>query len=139
MNSKIVEEFFGHMSSGNIDGALSLLHEDHVGHDMGTGAVMKGLDENRADMENWTNTFSEMKVEVLNHIESGNTVVTELKMRGVNTGDLQQPDGSKIPATGKSVEMNACQVAEFENGKMTKSTQYYNMMTMMAQLGLMPE
>ena len=100
---------------------------------------MKGLDENRADMENWTNTFSEMKVEVLNHIESGNTVVTELKMRGVNTGDLQQPDGSKIPATGKSVEMNACQVAEFENGKMTKSTQYYNMMTMMAQLGLMPE
>ena len=106
---------------------------------MGTGAVMKGLDENRADMENWTNTFSEMKVETLNHIESGNTVVTELKMTGVNTGDLQQPDGSKIPATGKSIEMNACQVAEFEDGKMTKSTQYYNMMSMMAQLGLIPE
>ena len=42
-------------------------------------------------------------------------------------------------ATGKSVEMNGCQVAVFENGKMKKSTQYYNMMTMMAQLGLMPE
>jgi steroid delta-isomerase-like uncharacterized protein len=139
MNSGIVDKFFDNMQNGDIDGALSLLHEDHVGHDMGTGAVMKGIEENRADMENWTTTFSDMKIEVLNHIESGNTVVSELKMTGVNTGDLEQPDGSKIPATGKSVEMNACQVAEFENGKMIKSTQYYNMMTMMAQLGLMPE
>ena len=139
MNSQIVEKFFECMESGDLDGALSYFTEDHVSHDMGTGAVMKGLDENRADMENWTNTFSEMKVEALNHIESGNTVVTELKMTGVNTGDLEQPDGSKIPATGKSIEMNACQVAEFENGKMTKTTQYYNMMSMMAQLGLMSE
>ena len=35
------------------------------------------------------------------------------------------PDGSKIPATGKSVEMNGCQVAQFEDGKMIKATQYY--------------
>ena len=86
-----------------------------------------------------TQHFQKLKVEALNHVESGDTVVTELKMSGVNTGDLAQPDGSKIPATGKSVEMNGCQVAVFENGKMKKSTQYYNMMTMMAQLGLMPE
>ena len=139
MNSQIVEKFFKCMESGDIDGALSFLTEDHVGHDMGTGAIMKGHDENRADMENWNTTFSNLKVEALNHVESGDTVVTELKMSGVNTGDLAQPDGSKIPATGKSVEMNGCQVAVFEGGKMKKSTQYYNMMTMMAQLGLMPE
>ena len=41
--------------------------------------------------------------------------------------------------SGKSIELNGCQVAVFENGKMKKSTQYYNMMTMMAQLGLMPD
>ena len=26
---------------------------------------MRGIEENRADMENWTNTFSDMKVEVV--------------------------------------------------------------------------
>tara|TARA_A100001011_G_C13612728_1_gene556743 strand:- start:123 stop:287 length:165 start_codon:yes stop_codon:yes gene_type:complete len=41
--------------------------------------------------------------------------------------------------SGKSIELNGCQVAVFENGKMKKSTQYYNMITMMAQLGLMPD
>ena len=139
MNSKVVDKFFEAMGNGDVDTAMTLLHDDTVHHDMGTGMVMRGIDENRADMENWTTTFSEMKVESLNHIESGNTVVTELKMTGVNTGDMEMPDGSKIPATGKSVEMQGCQVAEFKDGKMLKVTAYYNMMTMMSQLGLMPE
>ena len=52
---------------------------------------------------------------------------------------MEMPDGSKIPATGKRVEMQGCQVAQFQDGKMIKASQYYNMMTMMAQLGLMPE
>ena len=125
------------MTSGDIDSAMSVMHDNCVNHDMGTGKVMEGLDENRADMENWTNTFSDMKVEVLNHVESGDTVVTEMKMSGVNTGDMEMPDGSKIPATGKSIEMNGCQVAKFQDGKIIKATQYYNMMSMMTQLGLM--
>ena len=139
MNSDLVDKFFESMSSGDIDSAMSVMHDNCVNHDMGTGKVMEGLDENRADMENWTNTFSDMKVEVLNHVESGDTVVTEMKMSGVNTGDMEMPDGSKIPATGKSIEMNGCQVAKFQDGKIIKATQYYNMMSMMAQLGLMPE
>ena len=139
MNSDLVDKFFESMSSGDIDSAMSVMHDNFVNHDMGTGQVMEGLDENRADMEKWTNTFSDMKVEVLNHVESGDTVVTEMKMSGVNIGDMEMPDGSKIPATGNSIEMNSCQVAKFQDGKIIKATQYYNMMSMMAQLGLMPE
>lgn len=139
MNSDLVDKFFESMSSGDIDSAMSVMHDNFVNHDMGTGQVMEGLDENRADMENWINTFSDMKVEVLNHVESGDTVVTEMKMSGVNIGDMEMPDGSKIPATGNSIEMNSCQVAKFQDGKIIKATQYYNMMSMMAQLGLMPE
>ena len=43
MNSELVKKFFEHMSNGDIDSALSFLHEDHVSHDMGTGMVMTGL------------------------------------------------------------------------------------------------
>tara|TARA_A100000164_G_scaffold114048_1_gene100397 strand:+ start:1476 stop:1895 length:420 start_codon:yes stop_codon:yes gene_type:complete len=139
MYAELVTKFFGGMSSGDVDTALSVLHEDCVNTDTATGQVMNGLDENRADMENWLSMFSDMKVEAVNQVESGNMVATEMKMTGVNTGDMQMPDGSKIPATGKSVEMTGCQVSEFKDGKMIRATQYYNMMTMMAQLGLAPE
>ena len=90
MNLQIVDKFFDSMS--NDDVAVLLLHEDHIDHDMATGSIMNSLDENRADMENWTNTFSDMKVEVLNHIQSSNTVVSKIKMAGVNIGDMEMPD-----------------------------------------------
>ena len=139
MNAELVTKFFEGMSSGDVDTSLSVLHEDCVNTDTATGQVMTGLDENRADMENWLSMFSDMKVEAVNQIESGNMVATEMKMTGVNTGDMEMPDGSKLPATGKSIELRGCQITEFEDGKMIKTTQYYNMMSMMAQLGLMPE
>ena len=139
MSLHIVKKFFDSITNRDLDGAMSCLSDDHVSHDHGAGMVMTGLNENRADMENWLSMLSEMKVEILNSVESGNSVVVEMKMTGVNTGDILMPDGTKVPATGKKVEMNGCQVMEFDGDKMTKSSQYYSMMSMMVQLGLMPE
>ena len=138
MNAEIVNKFFEAMSNRDVATAMSCMHEDCVNTDTGSGQVMRGLEENKADMENWLATFSRMKVEVVNHVESGDMVATEMKMSAVNTGDMEMPDGSKIPATGKTVEMTGCQVAHFKDGKMVKATQYYNMMAMMSQLGLAP-
>ena len=138
MSLHIVEKFFNSISKRDVDTAMSLLTDDHVSHDHGTGMVMTGIEENRADMENWLSMMSDMKVEILNSVESGNCVAVEMRMTGVNTGELMMPDGTKVPATGKSVEMHGCNVIEFDGEKMSKSTQYYSMMSMMAQLGLMP-
>tara|TARA_Y100001958_G_scaffold150914_1_gene135270 strand:+ start:20 stop:436 length:417 start_codon:yes stop_codon:yes gene_type:complete len=138
MSLHIVEKFFNSISNRDVDTAMSLLTDDHVSHDHGTGMVMTGIEENRADMENWLSMMSDMKVEILNSVESGNCVAVEMRMTGVNTGELMMPDGTKVPATGKSVEMHGCNVIEFDGEKMSKSTQYYSMMSMMAQLGLMP-
>ena len=138
MSLHIVEKFCNSISNRDVDTAMSLLTDDHVSHDHGTGMVMTGIEENRADMENWLSMMSDMKVEILNSVESGNCVAVEMRMTGVNTGELMMPDGTKVPATGKSVEMHGCNVIEFDGEKMSKSTQYYSMMSMMAQLGLMP-
>ena len=98
--------------------------------------TMRGVDENLMDVKNWMSTFSDMKVTALRHVESGNVVATEMQFEGTNTGEMAMPDGSKIPATGKTVKMQGCQVVEVEDGKMVKGTQYYNPMAMMEQLGL---
>ena len=65
MNAELVNKFFGAMSSGDVDTALSVLHEDCVNTDTATGQVMTGLDENRADMENWLSMFSDMKLSLI--------------------------------------------------------------------------
>ena len=70
MSLHIVEKFFNSISNRDVDTAMSLLTDDHVSHDHGTGMVMTGIEENRADMENWLSMMSDMKVEILNSVES---------------------------------------------------------------------
>ena len=66
-------------------------------------------------------------------IEGG--VVFELTWRGTMTGTLQSPDG-EIPPTGKSMEVRACQVTELEGDKAKAIRHYFDLATMMQQLGL---
>tara|TARA_Y100000816_G_scaffold243648_1_gene191044 strand:+ start:343 stop:759 length:417 start_codon:yes stop_codon:yes gene_type:complete len=136
MNSEVIDGFFQAMSSGDADAAEKFFSEKSEFTDTATGMTMRGVDENLMDVKNWMSTFSDMKVTALRHVESGNVVATEMQFEGTNTGEMAMPDGSKIPATGKTVKMQGCQVVEVEDGKMVKGTQYYNPMAMMEQLGL---
>jgi predicted ester cyclase len=71
-----------------------------------------------------------------NRIESGNTMVEECSWTGTNTGEITAPDGSKIPPTGKTVNIKNCFIYEFENEKIKSMKNYLDMMGMMGQLGL---
>lgn len=138
MSAKLVDEFFAAMQEGNLESIESMFHDDCVMTDMGNGMVSSGIKENMNDVRNWKNTFSDMSLTAIRHIESGNVVVTEMRMQGTNTGEMEMPDGSKLPATGKKIDFQGCQIIEYQDGKMIKGTQYYNPMSMMEQLGLMP-
>ena len=137
MSSEVVDRFFAAMSAGDLETVRTVFHEDVVSTDFATGQTLTGIEENMADVKNWQATFSDLKVEAVQHTVSGNTVVTEMRFEGTNDGDMPAPDGSVIPATGKRVQMQGCQICEFKDGKMIGARQYYDMMGMMAQLGLM--
>jgi predicted ester cyclase len=68
---------------------------------------------------------------------AGNTIVLELTWRGTHRGPLQTPTG-QIPATNKPIEIRACQVVEVKDGKVQLVRHYFDMATMLAQLGVGP-
>jgi hypothetical protein len=63
--------------------------------------------------------------------------VLEFTGRGTNTGPLHLPTGD-IPATGRWAELRLCDVAQIRNGKIVSFHTYYDIMTMLQQLGLVP-
>ncbi len=71
-------------------------------------------------VQGWATAFPDSKATHGKASVSGNTVVLELTWRGTQTGPLQSPNG-EIPATGKSIEMRACQVVEIEDGKVASA------------------
>jgi ketosteroid isomerase-like protein len=51
---------------------------------------------------------------------------------------MQTPMGEVAP-TGKEMELNFCSVVKVQNGKIVEERDYYDAMTIVTQLGLMPE
>ena len=110
--------------------------DDITFEDMAVGYTASGKEETKAYVQSWKTTFPDMVGQCNNRIESGNTMVEECSWTGTNTGELSAPDGSKIPPTGKTVNIKNCFIYEFENGKIKSMTNYLDMMGMMGQLGL---
>jgi ketosteroid isomerase-like protein len=70
-------------------------------------------------------------------VESGDQAVGEMTYRGTQTGPLVGPAG-EIPPTGKSVELRGAAWITIRDGRIARFDGYYDTMSMMVQLGLMP-
>jgi ketosteroid isomerase-like protein len=55
-------------------------------------------------------------------------------VKGRSHGPLQTPTGT-IPASNKPVEIPACQVVQVEGGKIKSGSHYFDLLTMLTQIG----
>ena len=86
--------------------------------------------------QQWKAAFPNAKGTIRSTLEVGNTVIQEVTWAGTNDGDMLTPDGQVIPATGNSMVTQACWLMTIEDGKITGARHYFDMLSMMAQLGL---
>ena len=122
-------------NSKDWDAVRNSITEDCIYDEPATHRKSEGIDAVITDWKGWATAMpdSHATFEAEHVTESG--VVFELTWRGTNTGPMQGPDG-EIPATGKSMEMRSCYVIEMEGDKAKVMKNYFDIGTMMAQLGL---
>ena len=114
--------------------AKEALAADAVYDEKGTHRRIQG-DANIIDaFQGWANAFPDSKATFVSEFGSGDTAVLELVWKGVHTGPLQTPTGT-IPASNKPIEMPACQVVQVEGGKIKSASHYFDMLTMLTQIG----
>jgi steroid delta-isomerase-like uncharacterized protein len=103
--------------------------------EFGTQRKIQGADQLIAAWQGWATAFPDSKATFHSAYVSGNTVVLELTWRGTHKGPLQMP-GGQIAATGKKIDLPACQVIEIADGKAKSMRHYFDMATMMRQIGV---
>jgi steroid delta-isomerase-like uncharacterized protein len=114
--------------------AKDLLAADAVYDEKGTHRRIQGAGEIIEAWRGWAKAFPDSKATFVREFASGDTVVFELVWKGVHTGPLQMPTGT-IPASNKTIEMPACQVVQVEGGKVKSASHYFDMLTMLTQIG----
>ena len=103
--------------------------------EVATHRKLTGADAVTEAWKGWAAAFPDSRATFHNAHVSGNTVILELNWRGMHKGPLVTPNGQIAP-TGKSIDIPACQVVEIADGKVKSLRQYFDMATMMQQLGV---
>lgn len=108
---------------------------DFVYDEVATHRRVKGVDEVMTVWKGWATALPDSKATFHNAFVSGTAVVLEVTWQGTHTGPLQTPDGP-IAATGKRIALRACNVIEIAGEKVKLQRQYFDMATMLQQLGV---
>lgn len=109
--------------------AADAVYEEKATHRriQGAGAMIEAW-------QGWANAFPDSKATFVREFASGDTAVLELVWKGVHTGPLQTPTGA-IPASNKPIEVPACQIVQVEGGKIKSVSHYFDMLTLLTQIG----
>jgi len=110
---------------------------DSVYEELGTQRRIQGADEVIKADQGWKQAFPDAKGTIRNIFASGNLVTAEVVWEGTHRGALAGPGGA-IPATGKRVRVPAVLVATLQRDKIKETRHYFDMMTLLQQLGVTP-
>jgi steroid delta-isomerase-like uncharacterized protein len=119
----------------NWNNVRSTLTSDVLYDEAATQRKIQGVNQVIECWQGWARAFPDSKATFHNAIASGNMVCIELSWRGTHTGPLELPSGS-VAATNRSIDIRACQVLEMLDNKAQIIRQYFDIATMMQQLGL---
>jgi steroid delta-isomerase-like uncharacterized protein len=135
-NVEIARSFYDAWNARDFDRGAALMHEDGEIIAVGSGERFAGPGGARQFSEMWASGFPDGRVEITSTIAEGDQVVVEFTGRGTHTGTLQSAAGS-IPATGKEIRLEFCDVYELRDGKVRSLRTYFDSGSLLAQLGIL--
>jgi len=130
---RAIENWVTHWSTHDVPRLLALFTDDVIYEDVTMGAVNRGPAQLRAFAEGFFSGFPDVTFELQSSSSDGVGGSAEWIMRGTHRGDLPG-----MPATGKRVEVRGASIFEFSGDKIRRCSDYWDMVTFLRQLGLMP-
>lgn len=135
-NVTVARTFHEAWTERNPDRGAAVIADDCEFVDVPRGEVLRGPEGYRRDYERWRTAFPDGTVEITNVVAAGEWVVVEFTNRGTNTGPLRTAVG-EFPPTNRRIEVPYCSVMHIKNGKVISGRDYYDVNTILRQLGLM--
>ncbi|HZV74461.1 MAG TPA: ester cyclase [Conexibacter sp.] len=119
----------------NLERALNAVAEDCEVLEVPTGERFVGRDGVRDEFERWATALPDGQQIVHNMIVADDYVIVEGTLGGTHDGPFVMEDRT-IEPTGKPFEFPFCTIAKVKDGQEVKTTHYYDLDTIMRQLGV---
>lgn len=134
-NKNVVRRLFEEVwNKGNLQVTDELFTPNYAHHDASTPDLGRGPESEKKRAALYRTAFPDLRLTVEDIIAEGETVVARWSCRGTHKGDL-----NGIAPTGKQVMISGVSIARFTNGKMSEGFVNWDALSLMQQLGVVPE
>lgn len=113
------------------------LAPDATYEEVATHQLVKGRENYIELVKRWKKAFPDLTARVVNGIEAEDQVIAEVEWEGTHTGPLEGPLGT-IPPTNKRGTTRAVIVARTKDGKVVETRHYFDLLSLLAQMGIAP-
>ena len=137
-NAATARAFIDAYNAHDWDAAVGMSTPDVEIVDVASGQRFQGPEGIRLFLQIWATAFPDSRVEATMVVADEQGAVIEFVGRGTQTGPLQGPRGD-IPPTGRSVAVSFAQTFEMREGKIARGRLYFDAMTLLVQLGVIPD
>ena len=134
-NVTIAKTFHEAWAECDPDKGAAVIADDCIYVDVPRNEIQKGPDGYRKDYERWRAAFPDGTVEITKVSADGDWVVIEFTNSGTNTGPLKSAIG-EFPPTNRKIEVKYCSIMEIKDGKVVSGRDYYDVNTILHQLGI---
>jgi steroid delta-isomerase-like uncharacterized protein len=135
----VARESIESYNAGDFDRLRSLLADDFYEEELATQRRLEGADARVEAAQAWKQAFPDEHGTITGAYTSGNTVAIELTWEGTQSGLMAMPDGQELPPSNKRITVKSVEVLEIENGKIKVLRHYFDLMTMLQQIGAMDQ
>jgi steroid delta-isomerase-like uncharacterized protein len=132
---KMYQDCVGAWNSHQVDKLLSYVTDDIVYEDVPMAKVARGRAEMKALVTEMFATFPDFKLETKSLLASGDRAAAEWVMTGTFLGEIKS---AGLKPTGKSFSVRGVSMFELNGEKVRRETDYYDGVTFLRQIGLMP-
>ena len=94
-----------------------------------------GIEEAKQFISMYKTAFPDMNATVEDVVAEGDKVVTRITIRGTHQGEIEEFG----PPTGRQIELKGITISRIEGGKIVEDWDSYDNLSIMQQLGLVPE
>lgn len=133
----LIKKNLANYSDSNWAEFQASLAPDAIYEELATSRRVQGVEDYMKEVRRWKTAFPDLKATVLDCIEAGNKVYCEVDWIGTHTGPLEGPLGM-IPPTNKRGSVRAALVFTIKNNKIVEQHHYFDLMTVLRQLGVSP-
>jgi len=131
---KMMGDYLAAINAHDLDKMLTFFTDDAVYDCMPLGKVSKGKKEIKDFFSSTFTDIPNFKLEPKSGFNAGDRGASEWVM----SGTLAHSSIPGVPATGKKFSVRGAAITEFRGGKISRNTNYWNLASMLQQVGVMP-